>query len=155
MNLSENPYSAPEAPVADQADELIFAEKIQGKINRAVIAGVVSGVITFLFAGLVVVSASGLPKESVVFLGDFLLVAGLTYGIYRRSRACAVAMFVYSLLFKIFLIALLSASDFVAREAQIGTVVIISIGCIFLYYYFQGILGTFAYRKHLKATLAK
>ena len=151
-NASENPYSTPQALVDDPADESDYADRIQNKTNRAVIAGVTSGVITLLLTSLIVTGSESLPKESVLLLGDFVLDAGLTYGIYRKSRACAVAMFAYSLIFKIVVIVMLWNPSDLRDSMLLGSIVILP-GCFFLYFYFHGMLGTFAYRKRLKAAL--
>jgi serine/threonine-protein kinase len=98
-NVANNPYSTPEAPVDDPSDEAAIADRIQKRITQAWITGVVSGAIALILAALMVVGSNGMPKETILPLGDLVLVAGLSYGIYRKSRACAVVMFAYSLIF--------------------------------------------------------
>jgi hypothetical protein len=148
-NANENPYSAPEARVQDQTDEAAVAEKILGRIRRAWITGVLSGIGTLLTVGMVIAVSSGLNKGLVLFFVDFLLVAGLIYGIYRKSRACAVTMFVYSLIFKLFLIAVI-VSSIGNREALLGSSTMFGFSSVFFYFYFYGMLGTYAHHKHLR-----
>jgi hypothetical protein len=154
MNVTENPYAAPEAPVNDQADESAVAEKIRSRIKRAAITGVVSGISTLLVGGMAIAGNGALSKGMVSFFVDFLIDVGLAYGIYRKSRACAVIMFVYSLIFKCILIAIVFSAH-VDRETQLGWTIMLVFGSVYLYFYFFGILGTYAYRKHLKAALTK
>jgi hypothetical protein len=147
MDVIENPYSTPEAPVDDPADEAAFADRIQSRVNRAWVAGAVSAIVSILFCAVMIAQGR---ERGPLFACDCLLVAGFVYGVYRKSRACAVALFVDSLTFKIWLL-YMAASAPPGSSAPIIAAIMILVGCIFLYFYFQGILGAFAYRKHLKA----
>jgi serine/threonine-protein kinase len=153
MNDSANPYSPPDAPVKDQADKSAFAEKIRNRIKRAAITGVISGIGTLLVGGGAIATNGGSSTALVSYVADFLIDVGLAYGIYRKSRACAVTMFVYSLIFKFFLIVLIF-SKHVDRETVMGLSILFVFGSVFLYFYFFGILGTYAYRKQLKGVKA-
>jgi hypothetical protein len=68
-------------------------------------------------------------------LVDVGLIFGLAFGIYKRSRACAVVMLTYFVISKIILMA----------EAGKPSGVVLSI--IFTYYFWQGVSGTFACHK--------
>ena len=69
---------------------------------------------------------------------DVFLVAGLTYGIYRRNRYAAVGMLVYFIVSKILMFA----------EGGRPSGVIWAL--LFLYLYVQGVRGTFQYHKLAK-----
>src|SRR4051812_6474798 len=67
--------------------------KIRSAAGAAVIvAGVTLFVVVLGLAGVTTFSSLGLDIWALV---DVVLVAGLAYGIYRKSRICAVVMFVY------------------------------------------------------------
>ncbi len=118
-------------------------EKALAAIKAAGICGIISTVIT-LIAALVALrkgqyTITGM-NISVFSFADVILLAGLTLGIYRKSRACAVVMFVYFVFCKY-----IQWSTQI-RLSQVNFAGVI-MGLIFLYYYFQGVRGTFAYQK--------
>jgi hypothetical protein len=89
--------------------------------------------ITGCFCGglnLIVALSSNVP----VMLIDVFLYFGLSFGIYKKNKICAVIMFVYFILSKILTIELLTRNAF-------APIVAASIA----YFFFQGIKGTFAY----------
>ena len=69
---------------------------------------------------------------------DVILVFALAFGIYKKSRFAATTMFIYFLASKIWLI--------VETGKPTGLVMAI----IFLYFYFQAMVGTYQYYKILK-----
>ena len=75
---------------------------------------------------------------SVWNLSDVVLIFGLTFGIYKKSRTCAVVMLAYFLISKIIII------------SQTGSFNGSLLAIVFIYYYVYGVIGTFAYHKHLK-----
>jgi serine/threonine-protein kinase len=87
------------------------------------IVSVIAG-LGYSFAGITVWS-----------LFDAVFILGMAYGIYKKSRACAVIMFVYWAGSKIYSFAV---------EGQTGG---IPIALLFAYFFLQGIIGTFAYRQ--------
>ena len=113
--------------------------RIEGKIKRARIAAMVSGTITL--AGFITMMKNQPWVEfsflNILVLVDVIFIFIMAYGIYRKSRICAVMMFEYFLLSKIFTISTSSHSN----------LAVFMIGLIFLYFMFQGITGTFAYHK--------
>ncbi|MBB1087517.1 hypothetical protein H4F99_03330 [Lysobacter sp. SG-8] len=129
---TENPYIAPTAEVGT-APAPVPAEVLK-KIKHAWIAGAVSGSITL---ALVLASMAGI--EALGFtaweLLDVALIAGLVFGIHRKSRTCAVAMLVYFILSKILIMI----------EGGRPTGLLISF--IFIYFYWGGITGTFQYHR--------
>ncbi len=104
-------------------------------IKQAWVAGIISAGITLL---VILVAASG----STVFaklgvdwwsLIDVVTVLGLSFGLYKKSRICAVLLFVYFVGSKIIL------------WATMGNVRGVTMAILFGYFFFQGIRGTFAY----------
>ena len=139
--MQENPFQAPTANVewVPPADELpAVPDEIHKKIRNAAVAGLVSAAITLLFAllaasGTAVVAGFGLAQ-----LVDVALILGLSFGIYKRSRTCAVIMLVYFVISKIWIIR-------VTGQFSGGLVAL-----VFLYLYGQGVAGTFAFHRWKK-----
>ena len=113
--------------------------KIANKIKQARIAAMVCGTITLAGAltTLIKQTHSHVSLIHILSLIDVAFIFAMAYGIYRKSRMCAVFMFEYFLLSKIFNLSV---------SAQISAGVVI-IGIVFLYFLLQGITGTFAYHK--------
>jgi len=114
--------------------DLVTAEK---HIKRAWIIGIISGSLTLLLLlmaslGNDMLQGMGLDLWSLL---DVALVFGLTYGIYRKSRICAIVLFSYFILSKIYTM---------VEMGQLGS---LAISALFLYFLFQGIRGTWAYHK--------
>jgi hypothetical protein len=131
----DNPYAAPGAHVADQGAPV--PAEILKKIKSAWVAGCISGSVT-LIVTLLAISGTSILNYSAWELFDVALIFGLAFGIYKKSRACAVLMLIYFIASKI-LIAI-----------ETGKAPGIVLALIFVYYYWQGVAGTFAYHK-LKA----
>jgi len=112
---------------------------IDKKIKHARIAAMVCGTITL--AGSVVLIKNqlqtGFTLLNLLSLFDAAFIFSMAYGIYRKSRICAVLMFEYFLLSKIFNIS-------VSSHVNSGVLIV---GAIFLFFLYQGIAGTFAYHK--------
>jgi len=76
---------------------------------------------------------------------DVALFWGLAFGIFKRSRTCAIILFVYSLLNRI---------DMWQRTHDIG-IAIGGLALVFVVLYFLGILGTFAHHSIKKENQAE
>jgi asparagine N-glycosylation enzyme membrane subunit Stt3 len=107
-------------------------EEAEKAIRNAWIAGIISGVVTLL----AIFFLAGFDLFNLI---DVALIFGLTFGIYKKSRAAAVIMLIYY-----------TISQILFRLEQ-GTMSGIFLTLVFLYFYFQGIRGTFAYHKLIKA----
>lgn len=101
-------------------------------IKKAWMAGVISGVITLIVTVAAMAGYSIMGFTSLNLL-DVAFIFGLTFGIYKKSRTCAVLMFVYFVGSKIYL------------WSETGKLSGLPLALIFGYYFFQGILGAFAY----------
>ena len=141
--MSANRYAPPKAEVEVREDDLSDSvpDEVLKKIKHAWTAGLISAALTFLVTLLAIFGVKIMEIDAWQLL-DVALILGLAYGIYRKSRVYAVLMFAYFLISKIIMI------------AQTGKPNGIVMAIIFLYYYAQGISGTFAYHKHLQAARA-
>ena len=104
-------------------------------IKQAWVAGVISAGITLLVilvaaSGSTVVAELGVDWWGLVDVG---LILGLSLGIYKKSRICALLMFTYFVGSKIGL------------WVTVGDVRGVPMAILFGYFFFQGIRGTFAY----------
>ena len=124
--------TAPAAP-----NEAEVPPDVLQKIRNAWIACLISLAMTLLLT-VIAISGSSIAGYSAWQLLDVALVAGLAFGIYRKSRACAVVMFIYFLISKILV---------VVETGQASGLVM---GVVFLYFYWQGVVGTFAYHRLVK-----
>lgn len=115
---------------------MVLAEAKQA-IKRAWIAGVFSGVVTLIFT-LIVMSGTEIRGISTWTLLDVCLVFGLSYGIYRKNRVCAIVMLVYFAISKVYIMVVS------------GRVVGIGFGLVFMYLFFKGIIGTLEYHRLIK-----
>ncbi len=119
-------------------------EQAQKAIKGAAVCGVISTVITLIATLLALTRGSyeitGVHISIFSFV-DVVLMAGLTVGLFLKNRVCAVLMFVYFVICK-----------YLQWSAQIRGISPVNgssfvFGLFFLYFYFRGILGTFAFQK--------
>jgi len=116
------------------------SQKIDKKIKHARIAAMISGTIT-LAASITLIYKQPEFQFSLfnmLSLVDALIIFSMAYGIYKKSRLCAVLMFEYFLLSKLFIMS-------TSSQISLGAIII---GSIFLYFLFQGIRGTFAHHNN-------
>ena len=110
-------------------------------IRNAWIVGTICGVLTLL---VTLISAAGVDIPGLDFdlwnLLDVLLIFGLTFGIYKKNRVCAILIFVY----------FVGSKVLIWKES--GSVSGLPVAVIFGYYFLQGILGTFAYHRTHEST---
>lgn len=108
-------------------------EKAAKHIKRAWIAAVVSGSV-MLVVVLVTISGTQIMRglDAWAFL-DVVILFGFAFGIYKRSRTCAILLTAYAFVNECYMI----ANDQKPSPLRL----------IFIYYFFRGILATFAYHK--------
>lgn len=111
-------------------------EMAEKAIRNASIAGIISGVITLIVTLLSITGVNMLDFNLWNML-DVFLIFGLTFGIYKKSRICAISMFVYFIGNR-----LLFFSSF--GFSIVGLPVAILIG----YFYFQGIRRCLCLPRH-------
>jgi serine/threonine-protein kinase len=140
--LPHDPYQPPSASLELPDADIEPSAGIARKIKGAWVAGLVSAGITLLFVLISLGSGSaimGINAWAFVDIGIFL---GLAYGVYRRSRTCAVLLFLFFLFEKI------------AMFASAKTLGSVPIAIIFIYLYGRGMVGTFQYHRERKAAAA-
>ncbi|MFM7910222.1 MAG: hypothetical protein ACKPA9_35320 [Microcystis sp.] len=127
-SLPNNIVSRKETDTA--AENTLGLKKANNQIKTAWITGTISGVMTLL--GTLFLNIPDL------FI-DVVLTFGLSFGIYKKSRICAVIMFGYYIASRIFFWEILKGNP-------LGLIVSIA----FIYFFWQGVQGTFAYHKITK-----
>lgn len=135
--METNPYVAPQSNV--RVPQQTIPEAVQKKIRNGWIAAIVSGLMTLAAVVLGLTMGSGGMFNAWNSL-DVVLIFFLAFWIHKRSRVAATAMFVYFLISKIMVIA-------ETGQASGGLVAL-----IFLYFYFQAMVGTFQYHKLSRST---
>jgi len=140
--MSDDRFAPPgtEVLMPEMAQEV--PEAIRKKIRLAWGAGLVSAAVTLIFV-LIAVSGTSLLGFGLAQLLDVAVILGLSFGIYKRSRVCSVLMLLYFVYSKFLMMRIGGIS---------GGNVFTSL--LFLYFYIQGVIGTFAYHRHLKQKVA-
>jgi serine/threonine-protein kinase len=132
--MSRNPYEPPTASLNVTEYELEPPAEITKMIKGAWIAGLAS---TALSLGIVLIAVFGTPLMGMNAWSfvDVGLLAGLTYGIFRRSRTCAILLFAFFLLNKVLM--------FMQSGSLAGT----PLALVFLVFFGRGIVGTFQFHR--------
>ena len=112
-------------------------EEALKKIKNAWIAGLVSIGLTVV---LTLISMSGtdiMGLDAWAFVDVFLMLI-FVFGIYKKSRTCAILML------------LLFAANKVLMWMEAGVASGLPLALVFLWFYTQGVIGTFQYHSHIK-----
>lgn len=135
--MNSNPYEAPVAEIheADLDNRVSIPEEVSKRIRNAVGAGVISGIITLLVCLAAIVTGHAIMGLDAWSLLDVAMILGLTFGLYKKSRVCAVLMLLYYAGNKIFQVLVLH---------NYGGIIW---GVIFCYLYAMGVAGTFEYHR--------
>ncbi|MBK8794754.1 MAG: hypothetical protein IPN59_16925 [Holophaga sp.] len=134
--LSSSLSSAPSEGVATSSLEAALK-----KIKTAAIAGAISAGMTLVFV-LISVLITPFFKMTWASLVDVALIAGLSYGVYRKSRVSALALlcyFVYAKIYFFFIDPLYASAGLIT-------------GAIFIYFFYQGVIGCIQYSRIIKLT---
>ena len=115
-------------------------ELAKTRIKNAYIGGVIIGVATLLFTIVAITSGNNILGFDAWALLDVILIFGLTFGVYKKSRVCAVLLFLYFVISKIIL--------FMETGKPIGLIMAFLIG----YHLFRGVQGTITYHKVIRGT---
>jgi len=85
-----NPYRTPKADVSrpENSTKIVLPAKIQGQIMQ----GVVTGIVLTLFAAWQTAMSLGNSHINPYSLTYTLVVGGLTFGLYKRNRVCAILL---------------------------------------------------------------
>jgi hypothetical protein len=132
--MSSNPYQSPSAEVRDPVVELVVPDEVLKKIKHAWIAATISGSIT-LSVTVFAIFGNSILGFSAWELIDVAFIFGLAFGIYKKSRTCAVLMLIY----------FIGAKILIMLETGKPSGLIMAI--VFIYYFAQGVAGTFEYHK--------
>jgi len=135
--MHENPYAPSRVDINATPIEIQAPDGIRKKIRQAWVAGLFSFAITLIFT-LMAILGKSIHGFGAWQLLDVAMILGLTFGIYKKSRICATVMLVYFVASKAMLI------------AETGNVAGHVTSLIFLYFYAQGVYGTFAYHQHVR-----
>ena len=142
--MDQNSYEPQEVPLGQEQpyppippDTLlkIQTNRALRKIKVAWVAAVVAGVVTL--AAVVSVTDTQVVGVSSWNFIDVVLIFGLAFGIYKKSRVCAIIMLIYFILSKIIM--------WTVSPSPIGLPVTV----LFLYCFVQGVIGTFQYHRLL------
>jgi serine/threonine-protein kinase len=131
-------YSPPKAAVDDVEVETAgeIPDKVLKKIRAAWIACLVSAAMTVLMIVVAMTTGrSSIGPQGPIDLVDVVFVLGMAFGISRKSRVCAVLMLVY-----------FAFSKYLMIRAS-GQVSGLGLGLVFLYFYVQGVIGTFEHHR--------
>ena len=136
--MPNNPYQSPGAEVRDPVVELAIPDEVLKKIKNAWIAATIFGSIT-LAVTLLAIFGTSILGFSAWELIDVAFVFALAFGIYKKSRACAVLMLIY----------FIGAKILIMMETGKPNGLIMAV--IFIYYFALGVSGTFEYHKLVSA----
>jgi serine/threonine-protein kinase len=115
----------------DTQPESSFSLELREKhIARAWIAATISAGLTLIFGGLAAAGVIAAPGFDAWLLVDAAILAALAYGVWRRSRVCAVLLLVYGVANEVYL-----AFDETARFSLLRVVLI--------YFYLRGTIELF------------
>ena len=133
--LTENVYAAPEAPLAEQ--DIHVPDEILKKIKAGWVAALISAAMT-LAVTLIAMAGTDIAGFSAWQLIDVGLILGLAFGIYKKSRTCAVIMLLYF------------AAGKIMAVMESGKPTGIVMGLVFTIFFWKAVAGTFAYHAFKK-----
>lgn len=139
--MSTNPYQPPTAELEMRPVGVAVPPDIAKKIRNAWIAGAISISITLVFVGMAIggKSIAGIGAEGFI---DVILMAGLSYGVYRNSRTCAILLLLLFVVNKLIML-----SHGVGAASSVVTLA-------FLWFFAQGVVGTFQFHRWKRAQRA-
>lgn len=134
--MSNEQYRAPTVNVERPEVEPDVPAEILGKIKAGWGAGLVSILFTLVFIGVALMGTEimGINAWGLI---DVAVMAGLSYGIYRKSRTCAILLLAFFLLNKIIM------------WMNAGSATGWFMALVFLWFFLQGVIGTFQYHRWL------
>lgn len=138
MSEPLNPYKAPDANLQIIVEKPEIPVEVLKKIKNGWIAALISGCATLIFTTIAIFGKdiTGFVDSSMLF--DVGLIFLLAYGIYKKSRTASTLMLVYFIASKLI------------QWAQTGNLSGIIMSIIFVYFYFQAMIGTYQYHKIIK-----
>jgi hypothetical protein len=140
--VSTNPYQAPAAPLDSSTSEIAIPDDVAKRIKQCWIAGLVSGSITAAIAILVLSTGANVLNIDAWAFVDVAIMLALSYGVYRKSRTCAVLLLTFFVLNKIIM--------WMEAGAPSGWL----LALVFIWFFGQGVIGTFQYHRLKRARQA-
>lgn len=113
---------------------------INGHIDHACIVAVIAGALTVIAALIAIGGTQLVPGVGGLALVDAAILFGLAFGIYKRSRTCAILLTIYAL-----------ANQVYTLDAHMKPSIW---SYLFLYFYIRAIPATFAYHNLRQADAA-
>jgi serine/threonine-protein kinase len=135
--VSSNPYKPPAANVELSEQALEVPDEILKKIKQGWIAGLVSAAFTVIFVVMAMAGNSILGINAWGFI-DVVVMAGLAFGVYKKSRTCAVLLLAFFALNKVLM------------WMEAGTPTGWPLALAFFWFYIMGVVGTFQYHSWKK-----
>lgn len=132
--MTNNPYQPPQAAVERSPVPVDVPEDIAKKIRNCWVAGLISIAVTLIFM-LVAIGGVNPLGMSIWSIADIVVMSALTFGVYKKSRVCAILLLSQFLLNKVIM------------WSQSGQASGLPLALVFIWFYAQGVLGTFQYRK--------
>lgn len=114
-------------------------EKALKYIKTAWVLAIVSSLLTLLVIIISVLGNNNFLGLSLYSLLDVVFVLGLAFGVYKKSRVCAVMLFIFFVLGQLNIL--------ISGMGSIGSFIM---SVAFATGYFQGIRGTIHYHKNKK-----
>jgi hypothetical protein len=137
---NENLYAAPQTIL--EVTEPSIPAGILGKNKTGWVTTLICGSMSLVMVLVRMSRAGAIGAEAWGFI-DVVLMFGMAFGIYKKSRSCAVIMLLYY-----------AAGKMVPLIAG-GSYISIGVGLLFLFAFLQGMFGTFAFHKFVKESRAK
>ncbi|NER50910.1 MAG: hypothetical protein F6J92_30415 [Symploca sp. SIO1A3] len=124
-----------------KSNNKLVLEKINGQIKAGWLAACVVGVGICFFVLLSLLNSGFDSLIGLESLIDVVLIFGLAFGIYKKSRIAAVIMFIYYVVSRIYI-----WLEFGQLSISSIPIIIVFIGC-----FVEGIRGTFAYHRLMQS----
>jgi serine/threonine-protein kinase len=135
--MENNPYKPPATNVELVETEPEVPVEIAKKIRNGWVAGLVSVGFTLVLVMVSFTGTSVLGIDAWALL-DVAFMAGLTFGVYRKSRTCAILLLAFFVLNKILM------------WVESNTLAGMPLAVIFGWFYVQGVMGTFEYHRWMR-----
>lgn len=132
--MPNNPYSPPKATLEQSAPPIDIPEGIAKKIKNCWMAGLISVCITVVFTLIALSGTNVIGLDAWSFI-DAIIMAGLTFGVYKKSRVCAVLLLTFFALNKVIM------------WSQTGNISGLLLALVFFWFFGQGVVGTFQFHK--------
>jgi hypothetical protein len=132
--MLHNPYESPKAVLEQNAPATEVPDAVMKKIRNCWVAGLISVGLTFVFTLLALSGVDVLGLDAWAFV-DIAIMLGLAFGVYKKSRVCAVLLLAFFLLNKAIM------------WSEAGSPKGWPLTLVFLWFFAQGIVGTVQFHR--------